>query len=136
MTDPDSAPPAKPGQTQADVVVSEFLVADSVEFHYSGPLPPASELEAYGRISADVPDRIVSMTESSLAHQQSMDQGHAKRSYAGLVAGFVVAVMFLGVAGWLISSGHDIAGTILGSVDLVGLTAVFVLGYRNGRRAG
>ena len=74
------------------------------------------------------------MAESSLAHRQAMDQGQSKRSFAGLVAGFLIAVMFLGVAAWLISSGHEIAGTVLGSVDLAGLTAVFVLSYRNGRR--
>ena len=74
------------------------------------------------------------MAESSLAHRQAMDQGQSKRSFAGLVAGFLIAVMFLGVAAWLISSGHEIVGTVLGSVDLAGLTAVFVLSYRNGRR--
>lgn len=132
MTDPGSATPAESEQTHAEVVGPEFVVAESVEFHYSGPLPPASELEAYGRVDASLPNRIVSLTESSLAHRQDMD--YAKRSFAGLVAGFIVAVLFLGVAAWLISSGHGVAGTVLGSVDLVALTAVFVLSHRNGRK--
>jgi hypothetical protein len=31
----------------------------------------------------------------------------------------VIALAFLGVAAWLISGGHEVAGTILGSVDIV-----------------
>ena len=50
----------------------------------------------------------------------------------GLAAGFIVAVLFLVVSAWLIYNDHDIAGIVLGSFDLVALTAVFVLGRRNG----
>lgn len=49
----------------------------------------------------------------------------------GLATGFAVAVLFLVVSAWLISNDHDVAGAVLGSVDLVALTAVFVLGRRN-----
>lgn len=60
-----------------------------------------------------------------------MDIKQARRDSWGLVAGFVVAVLFLAVAAWLIDGGHAIAGVVLGTVDLVALTAVFVLGRRS-----
>jgi hypothetical protein len=40
----------------------------------------------------------------------------------------VVALAFLIAAYRLIQDGHSLAGTILGTVDLTGLVAVFVLG--------
>ncbi len=61
-----------------------------------------------------------------------MDAQRSRRASMGLAAGFVVAVLFLIVSAWLIHNDHDIAGAVLGSFDLVALTAVFVLGRRNG----
>jgi len=40
----------------------------------------------------------------------------------------VVALAFLGAAYRLIQDGHSLAGTVLGTVDLTALVAVFVLG--------
>ncbi len=57
-----------------------------------------------------------------------MDLEQSRRDSYGLVAGFAVAVLFLLVAAWLINGGREVAGVILGTVDLVALTAVFVLG--------
>jgi hypothetical protein len=37
---------------------------------------------------------------------------------------------FLGTAAWLIDTGHSLAGTFLGTVDLVSLAGVFVFGVR------
>ncbi len=74
------------------------------------------------------------MAESSLAYRQAMDRGHSKRSSTGLAAGFMIAVLFMAAAAWLINGGSETAGVILGSIDLVALTAVFVLGHRNGRQ--
>ena len=56
-----------------------------------------------------------------------MDAQRTRRASTGLAAGFVVAVLFLIVSAWLIHNDHDIAGAVLGSFDLVALTAVFVL---------
>ena len=103
----------------------------SLEF-FAGPLPPPNAVAAYGEIAQDFPERIFALTESSLAHRQAMDRGRSWRSTAGLVAGAIIALAFLGVAAWLIDAGHGVFGTILGSVDLVALVSVFVLGHRNG----
>jgi len=40
----------------------------------------------------------------------------------------VVALAFLAAAVWLIQGGHSLAGTVLGTVDITALVAVFVLG--------
>ncbi len=113
----------------------EVVFAQQAIVH-QGPLPPPADLGEYDRIRPDLVDRIVAMAESEMGHRHSMEsrrlRSASRRSMAGLIAGFVVAVSVLAGAAWLIDSGHDAAGIILGSVDLVGLVAVFVLGRRNG----
>jgi len=52
------------------------------------------------------------------------------RSYLGLGVGGVVALMFGYWAYDLICLGHDVAGSLLGTVDIVALVSVFVVGKR------
>lgn len=128
----ETGPRSVPEPTRSSSPQPELVVAQAVEVH-SGPLPSPADLKAYGEIGPDFPNRIVAMAESQIDHQQVMDRHRSWRSSAGLVTGFFVAVLFLGVAAWLINDGHEVAGTVLGSFDLVGLVAVFVLGRRNGK---
>ncbi len=90
------------------------------------------DVAAYGEIHPDLVDRIVSGAEAERSHRHKIDLLQSLRALMGLVTGFAVSVLFLAVSAWLIYNGHGIAGTVLGSVDLVALTAVFVLGRHNG----
>ncbi len=121
--DSDSQP-----RSDAEQVAVEHYQAS---FH-SGPLPAPADLAAYGEISPELVARIVAASEDERAHRHRMDAHQSRRESMGLAAGFAVAVLFLIVSAWLIYNGHDIAGTVLGSFDLVALTAVFVLGRRDG----
>jgi hypothetical protein len=72
-------------------------------------------------------------TASDLVHHQmDMESRREARADRGMWFAFVIALSFLGVSGWLISGSHDVGGTILGSVDLVALVAVFITGRRRG----
>lgn len=123
----DAKPPAQLSN-ETDVTVTEVTVAESF---YGGPLPPPDALAAYGQIAPDLVDQIVTASEDERAHRHRMDTLQSRRASLGLVAGFAIAVLFLIVSAWLIRNGHDVAGVVLGSFDLVALTAVFVLGRRN-----
>ena len=48
----------------------------------------------------------------------------------GLVSGLVIGVAGLYYASSMVSNGHDVAGALIGSVDLVALVSVFVYGKR------
>jgi hypothetical protein len=50
----------------------------------------------------------------------------------GLLCGLIVALAFLGVSASLIDGGSSLAGTVLGTVDIIGLVSVFVF---SGRRS-
>jgi uncharacterized membrane protein len=72
-------------------------------------------------------DRIVTMAEKQQDHRMSLE--HAvitsgiERSKQGLIAGFVVTIAFLLASVLLIMTGHEVAGSVVGTVDLVALVA-------------
>jgi hypothetical protein len=53
--------------------------------------------------------------------------------WGGLIAGFIIVLAFLVVAYLLVSGGQPVAGTVLGTVDITAVAAVFV--WRNPRAA-
>ena len=89
-------------------------------------------LAAYEQVVPGAADRLLDRMEKQSDHRMTMEasvvRGGSRRSWGGLVAGVVVALSFLFVSAWLISEGHGVEGTILGTVDLVSLVAVFVIG--------
>ena len=56
-----------------------------------------------------------------------------RRSWGGLAAGLVVALVGMACGTWLISNGHDWAGSAIVTADLVGLVSVFVYGQHSRR---
>ncbi len=105
---------------------------------WRGPLPPPSALQSYEEVLEGSANRILKMAEKQTEHRISMEsttlKGRFTRNYWGLAAGFVLSAMVIGGGIYVISLGHDWAGGILISVNLVGLASVFVLGS-NFRRA-
>lgn len=110
----------------------------SIMKEHSGPLPPAEYFREINAVIPDGAERVLAMAEKQAAHRQSLewkdldaaidhDKGEISRSNRGLAAGFITALSFLGAV-YLIHGGHDTAGTIIGSVDIVGLVSVFVIG--------
>ena len=96
------------------------------------PLPPPFMLRDYQAILPDAPERIFAMAESQTAHRQMLEasvvNGGNRRAYIGQVFGLIVALAFGYWAYSLIMNDHGIAGGILGTLDLVALVGVFVLG--------
>ena len=130
ISDVTEAKPPAQLRHESDMTVTEVTVKR--EFIHEGPLPSPDVLAAYGQIAPDLVDRIVAASEDERAHRHRMDILQSRRASLGLGAGFAIAVLFLAVSAWLIYNGHSVAGVVLGSFDLVALTAVFVLGRHNG----
>jgi uncharacterized membrane protein len=89
-------------------------------------------LAEYNQIVPDAAERILAMAESQAAHRQRLEtiviQGSHKRANLGLVLGFVICLAFLGSALSLVLLGHTWPGTIIGTVDIVGLVSAFIYG--------
>ena len=116
---------------QADVVSSErreMLVS------WEGPLPPPQTLEGYERVVPGSANRILQLVERQSEHRMEMEKalidGDSRRSYLGLIAGFLLSGVVIGGGIFLVATDHDWAGASMIGVSLVGLASVFVYGSR------
>ena len=112
-----------------------YLHYQSIEYqeeHYSGPLPPPTTLAGYESIVPGSAERILKSSEIQSEHRQYLEkkviESQVGQSKSGQILGFIIAILFLLAGGYLILKGHDIAGTVLSSLDIVGLVSVFVIG--------
>lgn len=109
---------------------STYVIAES----FVAPIPPPHYLAGYEAAVPGSGAEIIKMARDALRHEQRMDVVHAVRSFAGLMAGFVIAILFGWFAYRLGQQGHDWLAAALGGADLAGLVAIFVIGSR--RTAG
>ncbi len=74
------------------------------------------------------------MAENQSAHRISLEktviEGDNKRANWGLICGFIFGLVVVVLSFILIWNGHDVAGTVLGTTDLVALVGTFIYGTR------
>ena len=108
----------------------------SVLYHqpWQGPLPPPEVLKAYNDAFPNGAERIFAEVQRQARHRIEMERTvipeQQRQSRRGQVYGLIVALSFLVSAFVLISMGYGLFGTIMGSIDLVALVTVFVVGRR------
>ncbi|MDI9364060.1 MAG: DUF2335 domain-containing protein [Flavobacterium sp.] len=115
-------------QQKAVMAISVLMKKET----FRSPLPPPDFLIGYNEALPNGADRIVSLIEQQSRHRMErertvMDE-EIRQSKSGQLYGFIIAMAFLIVSGFLIYSGHDVSGTIIGTIDLVALVGVFALG--------
>jgi uncharacterized membrane protein len=119
--------------------LSYMRMAISASSHaYSSPIPPAEIAQAWENVVPGSAERMLAMAERQAAHRQRLEsvavEGGTKRSWYGLWLGFSIAVLFLIGCLVIIALGYGVEGTILGSIDIVGLSGVFVYARVDQRR--
>lgn len=102
----------------------------SMEQHYSGPLPPAVEMKAYGEVMKDAPERIMAMAEQEQAQRHRRENFSMRvrfiDNFLGMLFGMGVVGLCLFMAYDLGLKGHDwLAGAIVTIATTLG--AIFVL---------
>ncbi len=99
-----------------------------------GPLPHPAILQGYEDVLPGAAERIIALAEKQSAHRMGIESQvvthESWRSWAGLCSGTAIALAFLGGSIGLTISGHEVAGAVLGAIDIVGITSVFILGRR------
>ena len=150
-----SGPPPDSGET-TDAALSPTpdasVVSTVTASTFAGPLPPPAALREYDEVIADGAERIMRMAETSLKHRQKLDrerldldrqrldaereEARAIRSerFRGQIGGFLLGVIPLGLAAWLINRGHSWPGAILGIGGITSLVGTYMYGYRRERR--
>ncbi len=112
-------------------LVSAMMIKVEENYH-AGPLPSPRTLKDYSKVLPEAPERIIGQFEKQSDHRMEMEKIVVKaqvgQSRTGQIMGYSVALLFLVAAVGLILLDHAVAGTVIGSIDLVALVSVFVFG--------
>lgn len=106
------------------------MVSKQLTVTHSGPIPPPSVLEAYNQCIPDGANRIMLMAEAQSAHrikiEQAVIQSQQDQSVLGQRFAFILAVMALGLTGYLAAINQPwVAGTV-SSTTIAGLVTAFL----------
>lgn len=103
-------------------------------FQFSGPLPPAKELQAYEDIEEGTADRIIRMAEKQAEHRRAQEKRMVESacgdSRVGLWLGFVIGMSALLLSGIIALMASTTAGSLLAFSSITSLVAVFVYGSK------
>ena len=114
------------------------IVSVEIAQSFSGPLPHPEILRGYDEVVPGAAERILKMVEEQAKHRQRLEriavEGGSKRANKGMWLGFIISVLVLALSAALIVNGYELAGTAIGSTNLVSLAAVFVIGRVDQRR--
>lgn len=127
--------PEKQERVRSVVMQSMRLVAEQ----YSGPIPHHSHLKGYESVYPGAAKLIIDNAIEESVHRRKTNTLIITEGYAqqrrGQNYGLIVALSFLALSVLVILLGYPVAGTILGSVDLVALVGVFVIGQFSKKKA-
>ena len=134
---PPADPPPRPGiairppSMEGDVVWRRERVPAAEEYN-DGPLPSGRELKRYREADPEAPRIILEEFRAESRHRRNVERrivaGESRRADRGQVFALVVMVLGLTLSAILIGSGHDLAGGVIGGVDLLGVAALFLSG--------
>ena len=132
----DSAAANRPSPRSVSNSDPATLIA-RISAEWAGPLPPPNILRGYEEIVPGAAERIINLLEKQSTHRMGLEdftvKADASRANRGLFAGVAVTLSFGVGAVYLIASGHDIAGTFLGTIDLASLVGTFIYGTKSRR---
>ncbi|MFN6572338.1 DUF2335 domain-containing protein [Dendronalium sp. ChiSLP03b] len=98
----------------------------------SGPIPPPETLKAYDLVKPGLAGEIFEMAKNQSQHRIEMEKtvivGDSKRSWAGLIFGFIITLVSIGTGAFLIQQGHDIAGAAFAGTPIVSIVTAFIYG--------
>lgn len=102
---------------------------------FTGPLPHPEILQGYDKVQAGFAERILKMAEDEQAHtircEDKIVSSVTSQSTRGQWFGFILAILFLIVAGVLGFYGHDWLAGVIGGGTLISVVTVFLTNKSN-----
>jgi len=126
----------QPDNAKKDLTKNKNLIQrSSLRYeHYEGIFPPPMFLKGYEEVLPGAADRIFALTENNARNRIEINNKkleiESRNSLLGLIFGFTITLSFLVGSVYLIAGGQQIAGTVIGTLDLVSLVSVFVIGTK------
>ena len=122
-------------QENAPSAIPRRLVAQitqEVTTEYRGPYPPPGLLAEYNEVLPGCAERIIAMAENQIAHRIDLERtvikGDSRRSWWGLVLGFLSTLVIAGVGLTVALKSSPAAGATIITGTIVSLSGVFVYG--------
>jgi len=101
---------------------------------FSGPVPPPRLMAEYKTVAPDLPDRILTMAEEEQKHAHAMERAALTATIAnetrGQIFAFIVSLIIIIGAVYLIDTDKPVAGTILAGSTLISLAYLFITGRK------
>lgn len=130
----DNRPPDNGSQQNASQHPQPVIKAT-----YSGPLPPAAELERYNQVHPNAAEIILNTFQKESQHRQQLenrqhelDRYYVKKaanlSLLGTWLGFGIGIAVLTLSGYFAYLGHAKTGAGLAVAVIAGLVGTFVYG--------
>jgi uncharacterized membrane protein len=102
---------------------------------YAGPLPHPDTLKKFEEILPGPADRILKQAENQTQHRIEMESkvinADIRKSYIGLVFGFLIGILGIGGGIYLATLGFNIFGPVLSSGTLVSIIVAFIYGTKS-----
>lgn len=113
-----------------------FSIEERTFWH--GPLPPPKTLKEYNEVVSDGAEKIFEMAEKLADHKMDIQKTDIhewyKQGARGMTYAYRICLAFLIISAILVLQGYELAGTLIGTVDLIGIVTAFILGRRNQNR--
>jgi uncharacterized membrane protein len=114
---------------------NKFSLFPEIKINGSSAIPPPEVLEKYNSIIPGLAERIVSHAEKQSLHRTALEKklliSNIRKSYLGLVFGFLIGSLGVGGGIWLTFSGFNVTGIVFSSASLVSLVMSFIYGSQN-----
>ncbi len=112
---------------------------------YSGPIPPAEQLEKYNSINPELVDRIVTLAEREAKNRHENERIALQANITisnkqfterrvGQILGAAIGISALFCSGYLGFVGSHLAAGIVGGATVIGLVSVFVTGHYSSKK--
>ncbi len=102
---------------------------------FQGPIPPPEALAAYNALLPGAADRLLAMAEQEQQHRFMIERAEVEAPFItarrGQMLGFAIAAVALCASLIMVLQDHEVAGGIIGGLDLIGLAALFVSSGRS-----
>ncbi|RKE10520.1 DUF2335 domain-containing protein [Catellatospora citrea] len=117
-----------------EMVQRELLVTMT---RFQGPIPPPDALAAYEALLPGAADRLMAMAEREQQHRFMLERVETEAPFIaarrGQFLGFAIAGLVMACSLVMVLKDHEVAGGIIGGLDLLGLAALFVTSGRSAR---
>jgi uncharacterized membrane protein len=105
---------------------------------HQGPLPDPHTLKQYNEIIPNGADRVMKMAENQSAHRIEIEKivinSQTKESKRGQVFALTIGIVIIVGGVTCILLKHEWSGSIISTIDIVGLVSVFLAGKKSQQR--